>query len=199
MVKNIVFDMGGVLIHFTPDVWLAPYPEEDRTILRSAIFGSADWLRLDRGEITEEELIGRATAEVPERLREDAVRLVRWYDPLEPMDGMESLIRELHAAGYAIRLLSNTSKSFHQFREQIPALRYFSGEFISADVGILKPDSRIYALFLAQFGLNPEECLFIDDNPENVNAAIAAGMQGLVFNGAADLREKLGETGILPG
>ena len=198
MIRNIIFDMGEVLIRFDPDLWMTEQSADDRTLLYRAVYGSPDWLALDRGEITEEELISRAEDRVPPRLRDEIPRLVRWYDPLIPVEGMEALAAELRAAGYRIYLLSNTSKAFHRFRAHIPALRHFDGEFISADVGLLKPDARIFEAFLARFGLRADECLFIDDYPPNIQSAKNAGLGGIVFTGDAQaLWNELSAAGIL--
>ena len=70
--------------------------------------------------------------------------------------------------------------------------RLFEGTLISCDAGIVKPDPRIYRLFTERFSLQPDECLFIDDQPPNVAAAIRAGWSGIVFQGSAeDLRERI--------
>ena len=74
---------------------------------------------------------------------------------------------------------------------------YFDGKLISCDVKIVKPCPRIYELFTDKFGLDPEECLFVDDATANVAAAIACGWQGIVFHGdAEELKRKMTENGI---
>jgi len=200
MIKNIVFDMGNVLLRYDPVYYLRNYPENDREILNREIYGSPDWLALDRGEYTEEELIRRIRERLPEHLADEAEKLVKWYRLTTRIDGMEELVRDLHARGWPLYLLSNTSLAFHRFRTDLRALQYFTGEFISADCGILKPDERIYRLFCGQFGLRPEECLFIDDSQANIDSAVRVGFHGIVFDGDTDLlRRQLAEKGITTG
>jgi putative hydrolase of the HAD superfamily len=199
MIRNFVFDMGGVLIHWLPQKAFENQSEEDGKLLYEAIYCSADWKAFDHGDFGEEEMIARAKARLPERLHNDAVRLVRWYELTEPVAGMEDLAREIREAGYALYLLSNTSSEFHRFRGKVPALRYFEGEFISADVHLLKPDPAIFRKFLEVFSLKPEESLFIDDWPPNVDGAKSAGMDGIVFPGTAGkLKSILREKHLLP-
>ncbi len=197
MIRNIVFDMGEVLYHFYPTEALAALVPEDRRIIEGAIFRHPDWILQDRGDVTEAELTERVRARVPERLRETAEQFVRWYELTSPVEGMDSLAGELAAAGYPLYLLSNAGEAFHRFRVRIPALRFVRGEFVSADYHLLKPDPEIYAKFAEVFGLCPEECLFIDDWPPNIEAAKACGWDGIAFVGVDDLRRELAERGIL--
>ena len=198
MIKVIVFDLGGVLYRWPPENVFRNTPAEDERILYQAVYGSPDWRRLDHGDIDEAELIALATARVPERLKPEIPRLVRWYELSGPVEGMEALARELFEKGFSLYLLSNTSRAFHRFRSRIPALRFFRGEFISADHGLLKPDPEIFRVFLDEFGLTAEETLFIDDTPYNIEGARSVGMGGIVFDGSPDsLRRTLAGQGIL--
>ena len=198
MFRNIVFDMGEVLYHWFPDIVFRDYPEEDGRLLYDALYGSPDWRRLDRGDIDEEDIIPLAQARVPDRLKPRIARLARWYELTGPVEGMEELVRDLAERGHPLYLLSNTSRAFHEFRVRIPALRYFSGEYISADHGLLKPDPAIFTDFLREFGLAAEESLFIDDWAPNIEGARSAGMDGIVFDGSADsLRKELAARGLL--
>lgn len=106
--------------------------------------------------------------------------------------------RDLKNAGYDLYLLSNASTRQHTYWHDIPGSEYFSGTFISADYRLLKPEDAIYQAFFRKFGLKPEDCLFIDDSPANIEASENAGMAGIVFHGdAAHLRCQLADRGIL--
>ena len=123
--------------------------------------------------------------------------LDNWHRDIPPLDGVYALVEELKGKGYGIYLLSNTCSRFHSFRENIPALRFFDGEFISADCHLVKPEPGIYLRFLEQFRLRPEECVFIDDVPLNIEAAIRCGFSGIVYhNDPARLRRELRELGV---
>lgn len=189
--------MGGVLYRFEPDLPYSEYSGEDGKILYDAIFGSPDWRRQDLGEIDEDEMISLASARVPERLHPAVARLVRWYELTGPVLGMAELAQELSEKGHSLYLLSNVGFAFHKFRNLIPALRYFKGEFISAEHGLLKPDPKIFHKFMTTFGVCAEDCLFIDDIAPNIEGARSVGMEGIVFESANQLRRHLGDIGIL--
>ena len=197
MIQNIVFDMGGVLYRFEPDLPYREYPGEDGKILYNAIFGSPDWRRQDLGEINEDEMISLASARVPERLRPAVERIVRWYELTGPVPGMAELAQELSDKGYTLYLLSNVGFAFHKFRDLIPALKYCKGEFLSAEHGLLKPDLEIFRKFMATFDLQAEDCLFIDDMAPNIEGARSVGVEGIVFENAEQLRRRLVEIGVL--
>ena len=200
MVKNIVFDMGNVLLRFDRDYFLdaAGVEGEDRKILMNNVYLSVEWARMDRGSMTEVEAAASMCRHIPERLHEKAHLLVdRWDRPILPVEGMTSLVRELKAAGFGIYLLSNSSYRQHEYWPRIPGSEYFDGTLISADVKYVKPEPEIYRLLYKKYGLIPEECVFIDDSAANIEGAERTGMPGIVFHGdAAELREKLRGFGV---
>ena len=154
---------------------------------------------MDRGTISDDDALARMCARLPQRLHDMAAYLVhRWNDPIVPVPGMADVARDLKAAGYDLYLLSNAASRQHTYWHDIPGSEYFSGTFISADYHLLKPEDAIYQAFFQRFGLQPEECLFIDDSAANIEASENAGMAGIVFHGdAARLRRQLAERGIL--
>lgn len=200
MIKNVVFDMGGVLINFDAARYTARFvPDpQDYELIRRELFRSVEWIQMDRGAISDEEAVASVCARLPERLHQ-AVRdiLDNWHQDIPPLDGVYDLVKELQEKGYGIYLLSNTSARFHSFRKNIPALQFFDGEFISADHHMVKPEPRIYQQFLAKFALEGQECVFIDDVPHNVEAAILCGLNGIVYhNDPARLRRQLRQLGL---
>ena len=102
MIRNIVFDMGQVLIRFDRQELIGRLDldaADGRTVLNEVLL-SPEWSRMDWGEIGDAEAAERICARVPERLWEPVRRTVlRWDEPLVPVEGMEELIRELKAAG----------------------------------------------------------------------------------------------------
>ena len=200
MIKNVVFDMGGVLISFDAQRYTARFVPDrlDYELIRRELFRSIEWVWMDRGTITDEEVIAAVCARLPERLHQ-AVRdiLDNWHQDIPPLDGVYDLVKELKGKGYRIYLLSNTCTRFHSFRKNIPALEFFDGEFVSCDVHLVKPEPGIYLRFLEQFRLRPEECVFIDDDPRNIEGAVRCGMNGVIYHGdPAHLRLRLRELGV---
>lgn len=201
MIKNIIFDMGQVLIQWSPKLLTdrLDCSEADKQLLISEVFGGVEWTALDRGRLSPDEGCRAICRRLPERLHEAAERLIRywWQDELIPVDGMRELIYELHSKGYSIYLLSNAASTLNIYFDRLPGAQYFLGKIVSADVKLLKPQHEIYELMYKRFSLKPEECLFIDDSPANIDGAECTGMSGIVFRGDLQrLRNELFEAGI---
>ena len=201
MIRHIVFDMGQVLVRFSAGLFSERLrlSAEDAELIRWEVLTTVEWVRMDRGTISDDDALARMCARLPQRLHDTAAYLVRrWNDPIVPVPGMADVARDLKAAGYDLYLLSNAATRQHTYWHDIPGSEYFSGTFISADHHLLKPEDAIYQAFFQKFGLKPEECLFIDDSAANIEASENAGMAGIVFHGdAARLRRQLAEHGIL--
>lgn len=186
MIKNIVFDMGNVLIRYDARTYTDKYVKnkEEGDFLCEEVFRSVEWIKMDRGILTEEDAIDSIMERLPEHLQHYVPVLIQnWHTEIPPYMEMEDLAKALKENGYHIYLLSNTSVRFHEFRVNIPALKYFEGEFISADYGMLKPELNIFRSFYHHFLLNPEECYFVDDSNANIEAAELTGMKGFVYRG----------------
>ena len=202
MIRNIVFDMGQVMIRWNPEYLLdrGNFSQEDRALLLKEVFRSVEWVQLDRGSISLKEGHAAMCRRLPERLHRAAWDYgVNWYaHPIVPMPGMDALVRELKDRGYGIYLLSNCSIPLRQNLHRLPAVDAFDGFFVSAEHVLLKPQHEIFEKFFATFGLNPQECFFVDDAVANIEGALVCGMEGAVFRGDAQtLREELVQKGIL--
>lgn len=200
MIRNIIFDMGNVLIHWAPETFMERMglPEADRTLLMEEVFGSVEWIQLDRGIISLEAGITAMCRRLPQRLHSAARELTLnwWKDHLLPVPGMAGLIRELKEMGYGIYLLSNAKVDLPEYFDSIPGSECFDGKIVSADWKLLKPQPEIYSVLLREYGLKAEECFFTDDLNINIEAAVLTGMSGAVFRGTAGLRRALEEAGV---
>jgi putative hydrolase of the HAD superfamily len=200
MIKNILFDMGNVLIRFDRKLFLdrLEVSEADKNILLREVFANVEWAQMDRGTKTEETALESMRNRLPQRLHGAAETLtLHWDEPLIPIDGMYELVEELKEKGYGIYLLSNASYRQHAYWPGIAASRFFDGTLISADVHAVKPQPEIYNLCLEKFGLKAEESFFIDDVGANVEGAVNCGLQGAVFFGdVARLRRELRAAGV---
>lgn len=200
MIDTIVFDMGGVLIDFSAQLFTErlKVSGEDRALLERHVLRTTDWVRLDRGTITEAEVLARACANLPRRLHAAADYIINhWNEPIVPIEGTAEVVRQLKARGYALYLLSNAGVRQHSYWNDIPGSECFSGTVISADLHLLKPEAAIYQALFDKFDLTPANCIFVDDLPLNVEAAQNAGMQGIVFYDAQQLRSELQKRGVL--
>ena len=202
MIRNIVFDMGQVMIRWNPEYYLdqGQFPKEDREALLKEVFRSVQWVQLDRGSITLEEGHAIMCSRLPKHLHsaawEYAIDWYRW--PMVPMPGMAELVRELKGKGYGIYLLSNCSTPLRQHVHRIPGIEVFDGIFISSEHRLLKPQHEIFEKFFDTFSLKPEECFFVDDAVTNIEGALECGMEGFVFRGdAEELRSALKKREIL--
>ena len=200
MIKNILFDMGQVLIRFDQKYFIKRLGIEDvdLDLLLREVYRSVEWVQMDRGSLREEEAFERIRARLPERLHDAAWKLViMWDRPILEIDGMYELVEELKELGYGVYLLSNASVRQHEYWPRIPASKFFDGKLISADVHVIKPQPEIYRLCLEKFNLKAEECFFIDDAPANIEGALQCGIPGAVFHGdAALLRRQLRAAGV---
>ena len=200
MIKNIVFDMGNVLLRFDPEFFiqqLGVTPEDGRTLLVQ-VFRSLEWAQMDRGSLTEKQAAELICQRLPERLHAAAYILTdQWERPIQAIEGSYALVEELKNLGYGLYLLSNASYRQHDYWPLLPCSRFFDGTLISADVKLVKPQPEIYRLLFEKFSLKPEECFFVDDFPPNVEGALYCGMPGAVFNdGIPALRKALRAAGV---
>jgi putative hydrolase of the HAD superfamily len=201
MIRNIVFDMGNVVIRFDPGYFMdraGITDETDRRLIMNELFLSVEWAQMDAGILTEQTAEPLILERFPERLK-NTVRMLlyTWAYPRDMIPGMEELISRLKDAGYSIYLLSNASAAQHDYWPKYTVSRLFDGKLISCDYGIIKPNPKIYQLFTEKFQLDPGECLFVDDLTANVAAAIQCGWKGIVFQGEAEqLKKSLALSGV---
>lgn len=201
MIRNVVFDMGNVLIHWKPNLFVEDLgvPEGDRALLLREVFGSVEWIQMDRGTLSMEDGLDVICRRLPERLRGPARELTLnwWRRWLLPVEGMADLVRELKGLGYGVYLLSNAKEDLPLYFDRIPGSECFDGKIVSADWKLLKPQPEIYETLLREYGLRAEECLFIDDLNINIEGAWLVGMDGAIFDGDLPrLRQALNDAGV---
>lgn len=200
MIKNIVFDMGNVLTVYNAREYIYGYVhnEEDFRWIKNHLCASVEWLKMDRGTITDDEAVTSICKRMPKHLHGTVERFVREYRMVQPPNPpMEKLVEELSRSGYDLYLMSNTSHRFRIFCKYIKSISYMKGIWISCEHGLLKPEPAAYLDFFQTFSLKPEECFFIDDTPANVEAAGNLGMDGCVYYGdVAELRQELAQKNI---
>ncbi len=196
MLKNLILDMGGVLLRYEPRYFLRRAgltDEDDIELLVREVFFSKDWARTDLGTLDEAGLFEIVKERLPERLHAIAHDMIfHWSDPVEAMPGMKELIRDAKAAGIKIYLLSNVSRRLDEYWHNIPGSKYFDGRVMSSAIHLVKPQPEIFEYLLNTFSLKADECLFVDDMPENAEGARAVGLHGFRFTGDVDaLREEI--------
>ncbi|AWU94407.1 HAD family hydrolase [Azospirillum ramasamyi] len=197
----VVFDVGQVLIEWDP-----------RHLYRELFDGYEDlmedfldrvctpaWnLEQDRGRPWSE-AIAQLSAEHP-----DCAELIRAYDDMwermvpDAIPGTPEILAELKARGVPVYAITNFSADkFELTRKRFDFLNGFDGIVVSGQERLVKPDQAIYRLLMDRYGLEPNQCYFIDDNPNNVEAAKSVGMSAHLFLGAEALRRDLAALGLL--
>lgn len=184
LIRNIVLDMGNVLMDYDPEVPLKKFldSEADRAVIRKELFEGPEWVLRDAGTISENEMYERVAARVPERLHEGLRHCAyEWMICMVPLEAARKFCAYAREQGYRLYVLSNASDTFYGYFEDFTPLTYFDGVVISCEVHSVKPDAGIYNYLLEHYQLNPKECLFLDDREDNVQGARAVGMQAEVY------------------
>lgn len=185
--KNVVFDMGNVLVNYDPDQVTKQYTDDPERIreVHNVLFCSQEWLKLDAGLIPEEQAIRTVLKRFrTEEDRELAEKCFWDWDKynMSPAPGMAELIRDLKDRGNGVYVLSNASIRLPgMYWKVMPAAELYDGVFFSAEYRCIKPQAMIYETFLSRFGLNAGDCFFIDDLAENIKGAEDAGMGGFCY------------------
>lgn len=198
-IKNIVFDIGGVLADYNVKGFLSDKGFDGamiKRILKASVM-SPYWGQFERAEITEEEALKGFAGIDPEIESE-------LYTAFSSVEGMLTiredaiwLVKGLKRAGYRVFYLSNYSKkAYDECGESLAFMPYMDGGLVSFKVGRTKPDPEMYRLFLQEYHLLPEECIFVDDTAENVEAARKLGFAGIVFTSCEALIAELKDCGV---
>jgi epoxide hydrolase-like predicted phosphatase len=194
MIKNIVFDLGNVLVSFRPEEYLDKngYPEETKKIILNDIFRSREWHMLDNGDITIKDAIKGIADRSSLKTEEIASVFDLRLKIIFPLNGNAKLLPALKKRGYKLYYLSNFPDDiFDEVYNRYDFFRYFDGGIISARVKASKPDRKIFEILQEKYSLSPEECLFIDDSDLNVNTAELLGMKVIHVENPGDLPEQV--------
>lgn len=198
-IKNIIFDFGNVFIPWDPRrVYRDMVAPEDMEHFMREIWRDEWNNNLDFG-IT---LADNARA-MCEKYPEHAKYIMRYHERVPESLGdatpdSVALLADVQRTGLRTYGLSNWSaETFPPIRAKNPFFETFDGIVISSEVGVCKPDPAIYNILLQRYSLLPEECLFIDDRLDNIEAAAKLGIATIQFHSPAQVRRELEARGIL--
>lgn len=205
MIKNIIFDMGRVILDF---IWEELYVNQGLTgkVLEGVALATVKsplWNEFDRGIMPFEEIVDAMVKNSPEYESEirKVLRKENFPKMIRRYSYTDDLLDSLKAAGYKLYILSNFPKETYvdengNLTKELEYINKTDGQIISYQHQIIKPDIAIYKLLLDTYNLDPKECLFIDDKLENVEGAKAAGINSFQFISYEDMLEKLDFFGI---
>ena len=197
-IKNVIFDFGTVLLDWNPKRLYTPYFQDE---------AKCDWFlehicnrawndEMDKGKPTD---VGteEKVAQFPEWEKEIRMYFDRWIEMIgDETPGMYELELELKAAGYGIYGLTNWNNETFRLVRGKRIFQVLDGMVVSAEEKLLKPEPEIYECLLGRYGLDREECVFIDDIPKNVAGAEAVGLRAIIFENPAQVRRTLAGLGV---
>ena len=187
MIRNMVFDIGNVLMDFRWKEYMRSLFGEDETliqIINQGIWHNGCWAAMDKGEMDGAATLRSAVAFAPQYEKEIKLTLDSVAHAFHKFEYSIPWIQELKRMGLNVYYLSNYSAfSVAANPDVLDFIPYMDGGVFSFEVKAVKPEPEIYRCLCEKFGLKPEECLFTDDVPANVKGAQACGFQGIVFEG----------------
>lgn len=184
-INFFVFDLGNVLVEFKPADYLRRIgiPESDVETLVKLIFHDKRWTEFDRGTITIEKYTSELKIENPQYEKSiDKIFSGNWPQKFFiPKKNSIAFLEEMSSM-YGIYILSNVSKYVLNYIMGLDFFRYVHGGTYSYEIGFCKPEPEIYEVFFNRHNLKPEEGVFFDDLPANIEEALKKGMHGIVFH-----------------
>ncbi len=195
MIKNIVFDLGGVLIDYKPERYLEHigYSKEEIKLFTKIIFYGEEWDEYNSSKYsileTKQRLIQRYLEHI-NKINEIFNNIDFKYILFEIKDTAKYL-KELNDRGYNIYILSDSSIESHNHNKQFNFFNYIKGGVYSFEIGTTKPNENNYKTLLEKYKLIPEETIFIDDKKCNVEVANNFGIHGIRFTVLDKLKKEL--------
>ncbi|MEG0367797.1 MAG: HAD family phosphatase [Coprobacillus sp.] len=191
--KNIIFDIGNVLLEFQPEEYLRKYyTQQHIEDLMTIIFASDEWVELDMGTMMIKDVIESLSSKYPEYSNDIIFVLENWTDMMVPLQDNVDIAYQLKDKGYSLYLLSNFhTEAIEAMFNKYDFFHIFDGRVISAHENVVKPDEQIYQILLDRYNLNAEESVFIDDSLANINACQRLGITGIHLPYLASLHKEL--------
>lgn len=200
MIKNVVFDIGNVMVRWSPAeiIRLTFGDSVAADSLASSIFQSELWLSINRGEMSEEE--AKACFEDQFDFSGRSVNVLFYYikQTQIPIYGSLELLQRVKSAGYAVYALTdNVNEIVAHLKLNFEFWPLFDGAIVSAEVGCLKPYAEIFNHLISQYAIRADESVFIDDVLRNVQGASAVGFGTIHFHNALQCEGELKALGVV--
>jgi len=197
---NIVFDLGGVVVRWEPETLIAEVFDdlEVRRVVHSGFVGHPDWVELDRGTLTPEDAVVRASERTGLSCSELSHFLERVPSRLIPITDTVELLYRLKAQGHSLYCLSNMHFASIEYLERVyDFFEVFTGKVISCRLNLCKPEPKIYSHLLETYGLDAADTVFIDDVEVNLTTARYMGIQIIRFENPFQCTDELRAIGCI--
>jgi putative hydrolase of the HAD superfamily len=195
MIKAVIFDAGGVII-----------TSSDAYGFLAKKLGISDARMLEarkkyvwpaqRGELSTDEFLTKFSDE----LKVDKEKIKKLFEEGSSLLSVNAevlkIVDALKKGGYALAMITNTVKFYSNFMKEQDVYRKFSPMIASYEVGLRKPDPKIYKIALEKLKLKGEDCVFIDDKEEHLAPAAKLGMKTILFKNAEQLKADLQKLGV---
>lgn len=200
MIKNMIFDIGNVLVTFYPKAYFSQsFPDEIQCArICDEVFADEAWQLYDQGIYDKEALHEIYQKKYPQDWKEISYVLEHWLSLMQLKEDTFAYLQAMKNQGYRIYLLSNISiDSATYLKATMPFFEVVDGAILSYEIKVNKPDHEIFEALFQRYQLQAQECIFFDDLAKNIAAANALGMHGIVFENmtqavkeAADIIER---------
>lgn len=196
MLKNIVFDLGNVLVKFDSNELIYSFFNERQEEVKSFYFDSL-WNEYDQGLYSVEEMIEKGVKQFPELELSIKKLMYHWTEFVIPLKDNVAYIKDLKRLGYNVYILSNIPEDDTKYLRSLGVFDNIDGGVFSYEYKKIKPDPEIFHILLKKYDLKVSECLFLDDRKDNVVAASNLGFETIEVKDSSKvidlIKEKISE------
>lgn len=194
LIRNIIFDIGNVLLNFKPEAFLRRFTRDENRIkeFTAKVIKTELWLSLDRGDVSLKDAQNEYLKRYPEESDLLKVFFNHWKEILTLIPQNIQILRDLKTNNYKIYILSNfIREAFTYVTEQFDFFELIDGKVISYVIKSIKPEDKIFQTLIEKYRLKPEQCVFIDDEEVNISKAKSIKMKTIHYLEGMDLRFEL--------
>lgn len=192
--RAVLFDLGNVLIHYHPEAFwkvLEIHDPSQQEMYRRRL--PSIFIPFEKGEYGLETCLERLVQVFDGKYTRSTLKEAMASVLTTPIEAMEEIVRDV-SKKVTTALVSNTNEFHYAYCQRVvPALKYLPRHFVSFRMGVMKPDRAFYEKVLSELTVDPEDTVFIDDIPANVEAAVQCGMKGIVFRSPELLKREIAE------
>lgn len=196
MLKNIVFDLGNVLVKFDSNELIYSFFNKRQEEVKSFYFDSL-WNEYDQGLYSVEEMIEKGVKQFPELELSIKKLMYHWTEFVIPLKDNVAYIKDLKRFGYKVYILSNIPEDDTKYLRSCGVFDNIDGGVFSYEYKKIKPDPEIFHILLKKYNLLASECLFLDDRKDNVVTASNLGFETIEVNNSSKvidlIKEKISE------